>query len=60
MVTIVGSIPNNLVEDWANSRSTHTSIVALLNERIEDNIMSLTQMQCVLRHNCIMIAECGL
>ena len=50
MVTIVGSteldgilsvsIPNDLVEDWANSRSTHTSIVALLNERIEDNIMS--------------------
>ena len=50
VVTIVGSteldgilsasIPNRLLEDWANSRSTDTSFVALLNERIEDDIMS--------------------
>ena len=47
VVTIVGSteldgisIPNRLLEDWANSRSTDTSLVALLNERIEDDIMS--------------------
>ena len=50
MVTIVGStelddilsvaIPNRLLEDWANSRSTDTSFVALLDERIEDDIMS--------------------
>ena len=49
MVTIVGStelddilsvaIPNR-IEDWANSRSTDTSFVALLDERIEDDIMS--------------------
>ena len=46
VMTIVGStehdgilsvaIPNRLLEDWANSRSTDTSFVALLNERIED------------------------
>ena len=32
--------PNRLLEDWANSRRTDTSFVALLNERIEDDIMS--------------------
>ncbi|KAL5463808.1 hypothetical protein EMCRGX_G032743 [Ephydatia muelleri] len=34
------AIPKRLLEDWANSRSTDTSFVALLNERIEDDIMS--------------------
>ena len=52
VVTIVGSteldgilsvtIPNRLLEDWANSRSTDTSFVALLNERIEDDISCLS------------------
>ena len=42
------SIPNRLLEDWANSRSTDTSFVALLNERIEDDISCLsTQTQHV-------------
>ena len=57
VVTIVGStehdgilsvaIPNRLLEDWANSRSTDTSFVALLNERIETISFLSTQTRHV-------------
>ena len=34
------TIPNRLLEEWANSRSTETNFVALVNARIEGEVIA--------------------
>ena len=47
------TIPNRLLEEWANSRSTETNFVALVNARIEGEVIAFDLEAARLETQCI-------